>query len=309
MVPWFLISTATVLSVVLIAYPTVFALSLKMPHQHMTGSRLFLGDPALRRVLYLDSNMQVSPHQYGLWACIRLESKHCSRLSALLLKSIRPTCQADQIAKEMRNIAKKITISNNIQVQGSGGPMALLHTYGTSSISRLTSTPWTAAIIVFFFVYHPDTQWHGAFRRLLDSNPLDETFCGMTNDLFALCRWMLCMRAELQEQRKDREDEVHFHVLIPAYQSLVIPHAFMLLQALFPLTFEGEIANGEKLMWLNLPLEEGTDTPRDVGNLHELNENTWKREASVVSTFFGTWVSLGSASMVTTAAIAAVCPP
>jgi hypothetical protein len=216
--------------------------------------------------------------------------------------------QACQIAKELKGIADKITISNNIQVQGSGGPdgfAAHAWDFVNLKIDQYTSDDGNHR----FFVYHPDTQWHGAFRRLLqEKGPLDETFCGISNDLFALCRWMLCMRVELHEQDRSKQDEVHFHVLIPAYQSLVIPRAFVLLEALFPLTFEDEIANGEALVWLNLPFE-GTDTLKNVGNLHGLNNATWKRELTVASTSFGTWAILGSGAMGLTAAVAVACPP
>ncbi|KAI3575853.1 hypothetical protein IWW34DRAFT_882810, partial [Fusarium oxysporum f. sp. albedinis] len=160
-----------------------------------------------------------------------------------------------------------------------------------------------------FFVYHPDTQWHGTFRRLLqEKGPLDETFCGISNDLFALCRWMLCMRVELHEQDMSKQDEVHFHVLIPAYQSLVIPRAFVLLGALFPLTFEGEIANGQALVWLNLPFE-GTDTLKNVGNLRKSGKCILERDLALCSTAFGTWALVGPATMELAVGVGVECPP
>ena len=218
--------------------------------------------------------------------------------------------QADQIAKELRGIADKITISNNIQAQGSGGAdgfAAHVRDFINLKTAQYTKDGGNHR----FLVYHPDTQWHGAFRRLVqDSDALDESFCGITNDLFALGRWMLCMRVELQEQGQgqDKPNQVQFHVLIPAYQTLVIPQPFVLPRALFPLTFEGEVANGEPLVWLSFPLE-GKTTLRDVGNIYKPpREGGWKRNAAVASTLLGVH-AIGSSAAMGTAIATAACPP
>ena len=240
---------------------------------------------------------------------------HMSRVQTLfsaagIIVEVYKTFQADQIAQELRGIANKITISNNIQVQGSGGADGFA-THVRDFIDLKTDQYAKDGRNHRFLVYHPDTQWHGAFRRLLqDRGPLDESFCGITNDLFALCRWMLCMRVELQEQGQgqDKPNQVQFHVLIPAYQTLVIPRPFVLHRALFPLTFEGEVANGEPLVWLNFPLE-GKTTLRDIGTIYKPpREGGWEKYAAVTSTFVGVH-GVGTSAAMGAAAATVACPP
>ncbi|KAJ0134223.1 Uncharacterized protein HZ326_22726 [Fusarium oxysporum f. sp. albedinis] len=120
--------------------------------------------------------------------------------------------------------------------------------------------------------------------------------------------WTRRSAGSLHEQDMSKQDEVHFHVLIPAYQSLVIPRAFVLLGALFPLTFEGEIANGQALVWLNLPFE-GTDTLKNVGNLRKSGKCILERDLALCSTAFGTWALVGPATMELAVGVGVECPP
>ena len=90
------------------------------------------------------------------------------------------------------------------------------------------------------FDYHPDTQRRGAFTRLLRKKQ-SQTKTGtalppveMNTDIFTICRWMLCTCVALEEQMGDKANEVVFHLLIPVYETVVIPRAFVLLDALLP---------------------------------------------------------------------------
>ncbi|PKK42648.1 hypothetical protein CI102_13977, partial [Trichoderma harzianum] len=104
-----------------------------------------------------------------------------------------------------------------------------------------------------FFIYHPDTHWHGAFARIRQESESEQPLLlGLSNDLFAVFRLMLCARVALEAQAGDDARNVTFHLLIPSYCTLVIPRAFVVLGNLLPLTIDGQIAQGERLVWLNL---------------------------------------------------------
>ncbi|KAM4057228.1 hypothetical protein HRG_014848 [Hirsutella rhossiliensis] len=50
----------------------------------------------------------------------------------------------------------------------------------------------------------------------------------------------------------DQGKKIHFHILIPAYEPLVIPRPFKFFHALLPLTVDGAISRGRKLVWLRI---------------------------------------------------------
>lgn len=93
---------------------------------------------------------------------------------------------------------------------------------------------------------------------------------------------MLCARVALEAQAGDDARNVTFHLLIPSYCTLVIPRAFVVLGNLLPLTIDGQIAQGERLVWLNLPQRDGYDRPvlNNVGNLDDLPDSSWKEIAT-----------------------------
>jgi hypothetical protein len=100
---------------------------------------------------------------------------------------------------------------------------------------------------------------------------------------------MLSARAAFEDTMGEDAKDVVFHLLIPAYCTIVIPRSFRIVDAIFPLTIDREIAEGDCLVWLNLPF-----TPNgmlvNVGNLNDLPESTWKRETLRVATaVVGVW--------------------
>ncbi|OAA41731.1 hypothetical protein NOR_05239 [Metarhizium rileyi] len=104
-----------------------------------------------------------------------------------------------------------------------------------------------------FFVFHPDNAWMGAFMRLERvEGPLPFEFVGVAHDLFVLCRWMLCVRVALVQAMGDAGRKVHFHILIPTSEPLVIPRPFSFTDGLYPLTVEGPTRRGRALVWLRV---------------------------------------------------------
>lgn len=122
---------------------------------------------------------------------------------------------------------------------------------------------------------------------------------------------MLCARVALEAEAGDGARNITFHLLIPSYCTLVIPRSFVILRNLFPLTIDGQIAQGECLVWLNLPRRDGYDRPvlNNVGNLDDLPDSSWKEFAAAGA---ATTTMLATGMGVTPLAVEAVaiaCPP
>ncbi|TGO20505.1 hypothetical protein BPAE_0289g00030 [Botrytis paeoniae] len=121
-----------------------------------------------------------------------------------------------------------------------------------------------------YFLYHPDTDWHGEFHDIVQNKPVPSNFVGMSENLHALCTWMLFMRKRLERSRIN----ARFHLLIPAYRPMVVRTAFVFPEELYPLTVRGHIHNSKEYVWLNLPTMK--DVPSDlfemsnVGNIAAL---------------------------------------
>ncbi|KAJ4859965.1 hypothetical protein T069G_04953 [Trichoderma breve] len=241
--------------------------------------------------------------------------------------------QAEQIRRELKGIADQLRIHNNLVAGGGGGPDGFArnvldffnlkvaeytrtdddrkHRFGKYRFKqhRLRKHRFRQHR---FFIYHPDTHWHGAFARIRhESGSKQPLLLGLSNDLFAIFRLMLCARVALEAEAGDGARNITFHLLIPSYCTLVIPRSFVILGNLFPLTIDGQIAQGECLVWLNLPRRDGYDRPvlNNVGNLDDLPESSWKDLAvtsATITTATATWMV---ATPIAVEAVAIACPP
>ncbi len=114
----------------------------------------------------------------------------------------------------------------------------------------------------WFFVYHPDTDWYPKFYRLLEEEPLSGRFCGYTNQIDTAFVFMLAARKRIQEKAKKAQRNkkpvrpVKLHLLIPAYQRLLITEALEIPDNIGDFAMEGRIHNSRELVWLNLPKEQ-----------------------------------------------------
>ncbi|KAH8800421.1 hypothetical protein F5884DRAFT_758029 [Xylogone sp. PMI_703] len=134
-----------------------------------------------------------------------------------------------------------------------------------------------------YFLYHPDTDWHAEFHHIVQSSPVPANFLGMSENLHALCAWMLFLRKQVSRSNKI----VRFHLLIPTYRPLVIKQAFLFPDELYPLTVHGHIHNSREYVWLNLPTMK--DLSPDVFLLSNVgNVAALPNPAGLQSTF--TWM-------------------
>ncbi|KAH0536569.1 hypothetical protein FGG08_006577 [Glutinoglossum americanum] len=133
-----------------------------------------------------------------------------------------------------------------------------------------------------FFVYHPDTDWHPAFFSRIGKEPLPSNFCGMSENLDALCTWMQFLRPLLARTIECGRDAV-FHILIPAYRPLVVRAPLGFPEELRPLTIEGQIHSSAPRVWFNVPNAE-PGLLQDVANLAQ-PPSQWQN----LGAFFGWW--------------------
>jgi hypothetical protein len=104
----------------------------------------------------------------------------------------------------------------------------------------------------WFFIYHPDTDWHPSFHKRLSKRKLGESFVGLSNQLDALVLFMVVVR-EVQAKLPKANKKPTFHILMPAYRPFVIPQPLIFPPELDPFCVEGQIHNGNPYVWLNLP--------------------------------------------------------
>jgi hypothetical protein len=103
----------------------------------------------------------------------------------------------------------------------------------------------------FYFVYHPDNDWHGAFDELVENKPLPASYFGMSNCLDLLCVWMQFLRNSFARNGKWGKRAV-FHLLVPAYHPLVIEEALEFSERLHPLRIHGLVNGGNRYVKMNL---------------------------------------------------------
>lgn len=146
-----------------------------------------------------------------------------------------------------------------------------------------------------YFLYHPDTDWHGEFHKIMSKTDPSRAYCGMSENLNAICNWMAFIRHCLanDQSRKRPRKIVRFHLLIPVYRPLVIEEPLEFDRRLFPLTIHAHIHNSQETVWLNLPgmrYLESTELSLDhVGNIAELpppSACAWEQGVAWVQNLF-----------------------
>ncbi|PGH08767.1 hypothetical protein AJ79_05866 [Helicocarpus griseus UAMH5409] len=137
-------------------------------------------------------------------------------------------------------------------------------------IMHQTSLLYEDGIPHFYFLYHPDTDWHGYFFDIVSQKPLPPNLLGVSENLDALCLWMIFLRQHLD---RDNRRKVRFHLIIPAYRPMFIKDPLIFPDRLFPLTVQGLKHDSKEYVWFNLPTLNDTDAYslelKDVGNIHQ----------------------------------------
>jgi hypothetical protein len=193
-----------------------------------------------------------------------------------------------KIGEVLGDIKEEMMLANSLQVQGSSGDYGFArHVYDFVQM-KIDGVEDDDEKHHCFFVYHPDTNWYPAFRRLVRQNPLPPSFCGKSDNLDKLCQYMQSLResntpVDIKADKKARDEikvNTIFHVLIPAWAPIAILEPLHFPQDLQPLLVEGLCHQGRPYVALNLPA-----APRHLlnGVLNVLDPSQANARAEIVS--------------------------
>ncbi|KAH6607026.1 hypothetical protein Trco_003339 [Trichoderma cornu-damae] len=124
---------------------------------------------------------------------------------------------------------------------------------------RLTQTSDDASLEHWFFLWHPDDDWYPKFFHLLEEKPLGSRFCGYTNQIDSVFVFMIAARRRITEMEYKARRRGHsvrptrLHLLIPAYQPILIAEALKIPEEVGDFVMEGRINSNREFVWLNLP--------------------------------------------------------
>ncbi|RBR26830.1 uncharacterized protein FIESC28_00411 [Fusarium coffeatum] len=111
----------------------------------------------------------------------------------------------------------------------------------------------------WFFLWHPDTDWYPKFFHLIEEKKLSPRFCGYTNQLDTVFMFMLAARERITKRemvkarRRQHCKPVQLHLIIPAYQTILIPDRIKIPEEIGDFVIEGRINSNRPFVWLNLP--------------------------------------------------------
>ncbi len=159
-----------------------------------------------------------------------------------------------------------------------------------------TSTVHGDALDHLYFLYHPDTDWHGWFWHRMKNRPFPDNFLGMSEHLELICAFMLFTRRNLRRSRRS----ARFHLLIPSYRPLAVRQPYVFSEELYPLTIHGVRHDAQTRVWLNLPGVGGPSSPsspasasdrlelKDVENIAAMPEppNLWQQTFNFIEGLF-----------------------
>ncbi|GAB1317167.1 Nipped-B-like protein B [Madurella fahalii] len=152
---------------------------------------------------------------------------------------------------------------------------------------RITQTSLDPSHDHWFFVYHPDNDWYPGFYRLLEKEMIGPEFCGYTNQIDTAFVFMLAARRRIQrkEQQAQRDGRpirpTKLHLLIPAYQPVLIFEALKIPEEIGDFVMEGRINNNREFVWLNLP-EDQRHYLQDIGRFVPPNPGWFDWAMSVI---------------------------
>ncbi|KAI0134017.1 hypothetical protein BJ170DRAFT_591012 [Xylariales sp. AK1849] len=69
-----------------------------------------------------------------------------------------------------------------------------------------------------YFLYHPDNDWYVEFHGLVSDKAAPDNFLGMSDNLHAICAWMLFLRKRATKSAT----KARFHLLIPSYRPMAV---------------------------------------------------------------------------------------
>ncbi|KAH0841122.1 hypothetical protein AYO21_06611 [Fonsecaea monophora] len=177
--------------------------------------------------------------------------------------------QGQQIIAELRGIRRELEAQTRLDAP----EKFAVHVHGY--IDMMTKSTAKSGKKHLYFVYHPDTDWHPYFCRLVEKKPMANNFFGMAENLDTLCIWMRYLRALFARSGEWGKDPV-FHLLMPTYRQLHIEEPLAFADALQPLCLHGFVHNSKCSVLLNLHNSD-PDMLDGVG--------IWKRPAGLLGLF------------------------
>ena len=139
----------------------------------------------------------------------------------------------------------------------------------------------------WFFLYHPDNDWHPKFYHLLNKRRAGEAFCAYSNQIDSIFTLMLAARRYIERERHDARIQgrkllpVKLHLLIPAYRTVLIAEALRIPEEIGDFIIEGRSSNNIELVWLSLP-EDQQHYTAGIGRWVPPTQSAWKAVLSKV---------------------------
>ncbi|CAI4214361.1 unnamed protein product [Parascedosporium putredinis] len=136
---------------------------------------------------------------------------------------------------------------------------------------RVTQTSLDPNQDHWFFVYHPDNDWYPGFYRIMHDKPIGPAFCGYTNQIDTAFVFMLAARRRIEKKERRAQKEgrpirpTKLHLLIPAYQPILILEALQIPEEIGDFVMEGRINSNREFVWLSLP-EQQRRYVQDIGH-------------------------------------------
>ena len=140
-------------------------------------------------------------------------------------------------------------------------------------LERLDQTSDDPYFIHYFFVYHPDNDWYPKFYRLIIEAPLGSRFGGYTHQIDTVFMFMLATRNQINKEAREAQKRgrptlpIKLHLLIPAYQELLITEPLRIPEEIGDFVMEGRVHGGKEFVWLNLP-DDQQRYVQDIGLWH-----------------------------------------
>lgn len=170
-------------------------------------------------------------------------------LGAVAIALLDLTAAVNRVGKSLEGIRDELAIANVARVQGwgDGGFGSHVHRW----VRREMDTSRPGAERHFFYLWHPDDDWHPEFERRQTAEPLGPEFGGYHHDLPTIC---LRMRADREAliATTDYGRTAVLHLLVPTYYPLVIDHPIAFADELLPLVITAQRHRSTDLVWFDL---------------------------------------------------------
>lgn len=183
-------------------------------------------------------------------------------IAAIPLAILEAAHAINRVGASLEAIRSELAITNVMHVQGwgEGGFGAYVYRFVRNEMASVDGTRGDADDIAhFFYVWHPDNDWHPSFEECQAEDPLGPNFGGYHYELPTIC---LRMRADREAliATTDYGGTAVFHLVTPCYQPLVVDTPFVFARELFPLVINGARHRGTDLVWLALGQRQETGT-------------------------------------------------